>query len=80
MSKTTTVFNTAKHIKLETQSTQEIADLIRGSQEKCAMAIGMQLLKRKLIAFETNEAPGANAGERKIAITGTVTIAEPKAE
>jgi hypothetical protein len=80
MSKSTTVFKIAQHIKLETHSQKEAEDLLHESQEKCAIGIGLQLLKRKLITFETEENPGANAGERKISITGTVIIGEPKAE
>ena len=80
MSKSTTVFNTSTHIKLDTHSPEEAANLISETKEKCALAIGRQLLKRKLITFETEENPGANAGERKISITGTISVSETKAE
>lgn len=74
MSKPTTVFKTVNHIKLDTHTPREVADMISESKEKCAQQLGLQLLKRKLIAFETEENPGANAGEHKISITGTITV------
>jgi len=80
MTKSSTVFNTVGFIKLDSWSPKEIEDMISESKEKCARTIGLQLLKRKLISFETEENPGSNTGERKISLTGTVIIGEPKEE
>jgi hypothetical protein len=80
MSKPTTVFKTAQHIKLESHTKKEADDIMRESQEKCAIGIGMQLLKRKLITFETEENPGENAGERKITVKGAISVTGQEGE
>ena len=72
--KSITVFNTAKHIRSEQDLAGRSEEQIKESCEKVAISIGLQLLKRKLIKFETDENPGANAGEKQITIKGSINI------
>jgi hypothetical protein len=76
--KSVIVFNSAQHIKSQDTTPLRADDMIRESCEKVALAIGRQLLKRNLITFETEESPGANAGERRIKIHGTVSVNKPE--
>lgn len=78
--KTTTVFNVVQHVKKDSQTKEQDVDQARTSQEKVAVAIGRQLLKRKLITFETEGTPGSNAGERRITIKGSVVVMNPETE
>jgi hypothetical protein len=68
------MYNVAKFVKRDSDSAKEVEDRNAEAKEKVAIALGMQLLKRDLISFDTEEAPGPNAGERRIIIKGSVLV------
>jgi hypothetical protein len=71
----TGVFNSSKFIRRDADPEKIRQDQLQEAHEKVAVAIGRQLLKRGLINFEIGEAPGTNAGEKKITITGKISVA-----
>jgi len=75
-----TIYNVDRHVRRDSHTSEECAGLILSSQDKVAVAIGRQLLKRNLIKFETETIPGPNAGERRIVVKGEISVNIPKEE
>ena len=72
-----TVYNVDRHVRRETHTAEEREGLLAMGRDRVAVAIGRQMLKRGLIAFDTEEVQGPNAGEKRIIVKGVATVNTP---